>query len=376
MTLISKDEIESASGEALKKLREGDLFSAIQTQTILVEQLMGLGVKAIKTQGLEDTLENSASRLVDMLRWGGMYVPAIELQERLIAYLPAIAEALHLGAANLRVESRIYEAEGLQQLRDLVAEKPDDYWYHISLACGLMYMDQFDEAERLLRVAVAMTHVRKVDRAIAQVYLFGLVEQFGRTDEALLAWREASRLDPALRAEMLPAVCRMLINWRKFPEARKHIAMEKDALRRQFFLGLLAFVDGNYEEARSTWRSLMNTYDPVTLSAAHDEFAETCLRMANTAGVVMSLEKLVESGQSSFYRNVILGLAYAQRGMLNRTNFYLDVAMRLGDMERPRLTAPGGTRRVLGMLAGVLYSGTPLDPDVRKEIETYFVPQG
>ena len=90
---------------------------------------------------------------------------------------------------------------------------------------------------------------------------------------------------------------------------------------------------------------------------------------------ILALEKLVEAGQNSFDRSVILALAYAQRGMLNRVQFYLDIAMRLAEMERPRLTLPAGEKRALGMRAGILYTAVPLDPDVRKEIAAYFVPQ-
>jgi hypothetical protein len=146
-------------------------------------------------------------------------------------------------------------------------------------------------------------------------------------------------------------------------------------VRRQFFQALLAFTANQQGEALDTWRKVMSTFDPVTLKDGREEYAETCLRLANADGAVMALEKVVEANQNSCERSVILGLAYAQRGMLNRAHFYLDIGLRLADMERPRLTLPSSGKRTLGLRSGILYAATPLDPEIRKEIEPYFVPQ-
>lgn len=375
MDIPSQKEIEALQNEAQQNMRDGDLYSATQKQTLVVEQLLGLGPKTLSAQGLVDSLENASSRLVDMLRWAGNYPAAVALQKRLIEYLPALEDALQLGAANLCVESEDMQETGLQTLRDLAASAPENYWYRISLACGLMCLEQFEEAELVLREAADMTHVRKVDRAMAHERLFGLYERQGKTDQALLAWREAYRLDQSLRHEMLPDVCRMLIYWRKLDDARKHIAMDTNQVRRQFFLGLAAYTEEKQDEALKIWQNVMLNFNPAALKDGQDEYAETCLRLANPGGAITILEKLLEEGQGSYYRSVILGLAYAQRGLLNRVRFHLDIAVRLGDMERPRLTLPSEEKRALGMNAAILFTGTPLDPTVRKQIDAYFIPR-
>ncbi|MBE0697856.1 MAG: hypothetical protein IH586_13120 [Anaerolineaceae bacterium] len=375
MGIPSQSDIETMMGEAQQKLSSGDLYGAINQQTQLIEQLMVLGPKAIQTNGLADALEEASSSLIDSLRWAGMYGPAIGLHMRLLDFLPEQEESLNLGAANLRVESGVMEADGLQQLREMAASDAENFWYQVSLASALIYVEQFEEAEKILREAADMAHVRKIDRALALKYLFGLCELQGNPDEALRVWREAGRLDRTLRTELLPDVCRMLIYWRKIPEARKHIAMDSNQVRRQFYLGLVEFVEGKFEESARIWRGLMNGFDPLTLKDGQDEFAETCLRMGNPNTVIMALEKLVAAGETSFYRSAILGLAFAQRGLLSRARVYLDIAKRLGDMERPRQTLLAGNKRVFAMRVGVLYSGTPLDPTMRKEIDPYFVPE-
>ncbi len=375
--MLTESDIETINHQAEEHLRSGDLGSAIQVQAQLVSQLMELGPKAVQARpDLTAHLERASSTLVDSYRWARQYAPAIALQEQLVAYLPAVEDALRLGAANLRVETDQKDAveAGLEQIRQMAAGAPDNYWFEISLAGAYMYLERFPEAEKELRKATEMISVRKVDRALAYQQLFWLLSRFGRTEEALAAWREASRLDSRLRGEMLPDVCRMLIYWKKFPEARQHIAYETVQVRRQFFLGLLAAHEEKFDEAIGIWRRVMTGFDPAALKEGQDEFAETCLRMGQPAGVMVSLGK--NTGQASFYRSMLLGLAYAQQGNLERARFYFEVAMRLGDLERPRHTMGFASGRVLGLFAGLLYSAVPVRPDVRKQIAGYFVPQG
>ncbi len=376
MTEISESDIVALEQQAAGFLRAGDLKQAIGIQTLLVARLMKPGPRAFQGQpALMEHLEKASGELVDSLRWAREYERAIAIQETLVEYLPDLEAALRLGAANLRVESGTDEELGLTQIVEMADADPDNYWIQISLANACMYLERFSEAEEVLRRAVGMSHVRKLDRSIAQEYLYKLFERQGKTAEALGAWREAARLSSTLRQELLPDVCRMLIYWRKFDEARTHIAMEKVHVRKAFYQGLLAFSENKQEEAATTWRALLMAYSPANLKDGLEEYAETCLRMGNPAGVTLALESRMEAGQTSPERSILLGLAYAQNGGLERARWHFEIAMRLADLERPRLTMPAGAIRVFHIPAGILFAVTPLDPAVRKEIEAYFVPR-
>jgi len=217
--------------------------------------------------------------------------------------------------------------------------------------------------------------VRKIDRAIAYKLLHHLYQREGKIEEALAAWREAGRLDSSLRVELLPDVCRMLIVAHQFSEAQKAIALDRVQVRKLFFQGLAAYEDGKPDEATVTWRKLLNLYGPPAQNEGLDEFAETCLRMTSTTSAVMALEALVGRGQTTCWRSTILGLAYAQRGLFDRAVKQLEIALRLGDLDRPRRTLPAsGERRVLDANALALYNAIQVDPAIRQRIDAYFSP--
>lgn len=374
MPTITETEIKTMQREAQDLLRSGDLDSAIQVQSELVEQIFAAGPQTIHSQPfLAEQLERAASQLVDSLRWGRRYQEAIAIQERLLNNLPEIGDALRLGAANLRVEAGEDKA-GLEQIREMVANSPDNYWYQISLGTALLYLEYFEEAEKVLRHAADMSHVRKVDRAMAQEYLFNLYHHQGKSAEALAAWREASRLDTSLRLKLIDDVCHMLVYQRKFDEARKILAHDTVQARKAFFKGLIAFFESKPADAIATWRALLTNNPPDSLKIGQDAYAEACLYLAEPTAVIMALEPLVDQGQTSFERMYMLGLAYAQKGDIERARRNFSIALRLGDMERPRKTKASANGRIFNAYYGLLYVTIPLHPSARKAIDSIFKP--
>jgi tetratricopeptide (TPR) repeat protein len=373
--MLTDNEYKTIKREAGERLRAGDMAGSIEIQVRLVEQLMAGGPQAAQAQpGLADQLERAAGELVDALRWNRQYEPAIDLQERLVAFLPGSSQALRLGAANLRVEAGQAE-EGLAQLQALAETDADNFWYPLSLALAFLYLERLDEAEPVLRRAAGMAHVRKIDRALAQQYLFKLYDHQGKTEEALAAWREASRLDQSLRGDLLPAVCRMLIYWHAFSEASRHLGMEGNPARRQFYRGLLLHALRQPGEAVEAWREVTTATDLARLKEGQDEYAEACVRLGAPEGAITALGPLVDAGQPGYIRMVLLGLAWAQRRDLSRARWFLEAALRLGDLERPRRTMPAPQGRILDIHARLLYAESPLDPGVRRGLERYFTPE-
>lgn len=372
MQAITEAEIKTMQREAQDQLRAGNLEAAIQMQSELVEKIFNAGPQAIHSQPvLAEQLEKSASQLVDSLRWGRRYEEAIAIQERLLSNLPEIEDALRLGAANLRVEAGEGEA-GLEQIRAMAASSPDNYWYQISLGAALLYLEQFEEAEKVLRSAADMPHARKIDRAMAQEYLFNLYRHQGKTVEALAAWREAGRLNSSLRSKLLGDVCHMLIYQRRLDEAREILARDTVQVRKAFFQGLIAFFENKPAEAIATWRTLLTNNPPDSLKAGHDAYAKTCLYLTEPAAAILTLQPLVDQGQTSFERIYILSLAYAQQGDLERAMRNFAIALRLGDMERPRKTRASENRRIFDPFYGLLFVTIPLHPSMRNALAPVF----
>ncbi len=372
--MLTEKEYKAIRRKAAQRLRAGDLAGSIAVQEELVEQLMAGGPQAVQAQpALTDQLERASGELVDALRWDRQYDKAIALQDRLVEYLPATAQALRVGAANLRIENGQAE-EGLAQLEALAAADADNFWLQLSLGLAYLYVEQLEPAGEALRRAAGMAHARKVDRGLALQYLVKLYGVQGKTDEALQAWREACRMDAKLRAAMLPAVTRMLVYWHKFTEASDHIFMESDPVRSEFYRGLLFNALAQGQMAAASWKWVATENDPANLKEGHDEYAEACVRQNMPDRAIAALQPLVDAGQTGYFRGVVLGLAYAQKRDLARAAWFVETALRLGDMERPRRTMAAPQGRIHDMHARVLYVQTPIDPDVRMRLERYFSP--
>jgi len=372
--MLTEQEIKSMRRDAAKKLRAGDLTGSIEVQERLVEQIMAGGAQSVRAQpALAAQLESASSELVDSLRWLRQFDKAIALQDRLVEYLPDTAPVLQVGSANLRIESGQIE-EGLAQLEALAAAGEDNFWFQLSLGLGYLYAERLDPAGEVLRRAAGLAHARKVDRALAQQYLFKLYDIQGKPEEALAAWREACRLDSKLRAGMLPAVIRMLIYWHKFSLASDHIFMESHPVRSEFYRGLLFNALVQRKMAEASWKWVADENDPSGLQEGQDEYAEACVRLNMPDKAIQALQPLVDAGQTGYFRVVILGLAYAQRRDYTRALWFTESALRLGDMERPRRTMPAPQGRILDIHARLLYAQSPVDHDIRLRLERYFSP--
>lgn len=371
--MLTEQEYKAIKREAEKRLRAGDLAGSVAIQEGLVEQLMADGPQHVQAQaGQTDLLERASGALLETLRWDRQYAKAIALQDRLVEYLPETAEALRVGAANLRIENGQAE-EGLAQLEALAAAGADNFWLQLSLGLGYLFVERLDAAGEVIQRAAGLAHVRKVDRALAYQYLFKTLDLQGKPEEALAAWREAGRLDRKLRAD-LPAVIRMLIYWHKFSMASDHILMENDPIRSEFYRGLLFSVLHQPKMSSTSWQWVVDEHDPAGLKESHDEYAEACVRMRQPDKAIAALQPLVDAGQTGYFRGVVLGLAYAQRRDLARAAWFVETAVRLGDMERPRRTMAAPQGRILDMHARLLYAQTQIDQDIRLRLERYFSP--
>ncbi len=354
--------------------RASENTQGIQIQSQLVEDMLSLGPEAIHNQPrIEALLKDVSSQLVDTLRWEGMYQPAITLQERLEGFLPESLDLLRMGAANLRIEGGEEEA-GLNQLRILTENDPDNLWIWISLGAGYLWLARYAEAEPIFKHAAGLTNARKVDRAVAQKYLYELyAAQEGRTADALAAWREGYRLDAKMR-QMLPEVIRMLIYWREFDQANQMCAKESDRVRKLFYQGLVLADFGNMKEASGFWRTILLDIPSVGLHAGQDEYAEACIRLVNPSMAIPVLEPLVQADQLNYFRLVILGLAWAQKQSTERAAWYLRHALRVGDLARPRKTRPAPQGRILDIYARLLYYDIIVNPEVRAALDVFFIP--
>jgi len=132
-------------------------------------------------------------------------------------------------------------------------------------------------------------------------------------------------------------------------------------------------MNNNPTDAAVNWHQALNSINPASLKTGQDAYAEICIRMANPTAAIKVLEPLVEEGKVNFERMTLIGLANAQKGNLERARTNLGVALRLGDLERPRKTKSSLHGRIFNRFGGLLYASIPIHPSIRKEIDSFFL---
>ena len=350
----------------------GLFAGSIDEHAQLVADFMALGTPAFQGDAaLQERLSVTASRLTEMLRWDHRYEEAIALQTALLPYLPDDAASLRIAACTFRIEAGDKEA-GFRELHDVADHDPEGVWGWITLGTSYLWIGQYASAEEYLQRAANLDTADPCDHATAYEYLFRLYGLQRRVDEAVSAWEEAARLDPAFEATV-PELLRMLIYWYYYELAERYVPREQCELRRVFYRDLIN-VKRSPVSPRGVWEWVMS-YDPRVLEEAHDEFAEACLRFVKPRRALEAIEPLLDRGDFSRRRLVLAGLAWAQQRMLDRAMWALDLAVRVGDTERPRGTRRSvGGRRILDTESRILYGDIIIDPDVREEVDRYFMP--
>ncbi len=338
----------------------------------LVSSLTSLGSAAIQdNETLQQELAHYAQLLTDALRWEGQHAEAIQVQEELMSYLPEDAAQLSVMAATLKIEAG-RALEGFATLRAIAEQDPENVWGWITLGSNQLWIGEFAEAEANLLRAAQLESADASDRAVARQYLFKLYGLQRRVDEAVASWDQACRLDPSLAAT-LPDLLRMLIYWYHYDTAERYLLREHDPVRHRFYEDLIN-MKRSPVYPRSTWQ-WVHEVDLSTVELAQEEFAEACLRFVQPQLALAVLEPALAQGEHSRRRLAFMGLAWAQQRMIERAKWALNLAIRAGELERPRGTRRSvGGKRVLDSETRILYGEIVVDPDIRKEIDAYFMP--
>ncbi len=353
--------------------RAGERDAALKHYDQLVRTLIDK-TRENASQDLNVLLSDTANEFIDLLRWERHYKKAIQIQEQLVERFPEHGDAYRIGLANLQIEAGL-EDPGLQTLHTIAERDPENIWGWLALGSGYLWRERFNEAETYLQRAATLDDAPAQDRALAYQHLFNLYDAQGRTSEAIYAWELGSQLDTGLQA-MRSEVYRMLIYWRHYDQALKHLGKERFKPRQFFYQGLVAFKKKLMPDAIKLWNQVL-TYGYKRLPEGHEEFAEVCARFLRHSLALEMIESRIEKGLANRRLFLLGGIAWAQARKLDRAIWALDTALRLADMERPRRTraAHTGDTRVFDARARILYGEVTIDADVRDKLDRYFIPK-
>lgn len=338
---------------------------AITTYTRIIERLSELSPETLQGRpDLEELLHQAAEELLEVLRWERHYDQAIEVEEKLIALFPQEELVRRTEIANLLIERGQVE-EGLSQLQEIAQADADNIWGWITLGAQYLWLRRYEEGEAYLQRAVELEGAADEDVAFAYRYLFQLYKEQDRHEEAVAAWERARHLDPGTQST-LPEVYRMFIQAGDYKQAHSYLRREQNRLRYLFHLGLMDHRQGDEYAAQRQWRRLADM-DPHNYEQGQDAWAEACLRTGRVQQALNELARLVNQGEITSHRMMLLGLAWAMAGEVQKARAALNGAVMILDHSRPR-------RSKLSRKEWRLFEELVKDEEVRKALEDYFVP--
>jgi tetratricopeptide (TPR) repeat protein len=217
--------------------------------------------------------------LASLLFQQGRYAEALAAHEVLLESHPEESDQWRRDLARLRIAKGEVEA-GLADLRDLAEAQPDDAQLWLFLGIELQIEGRLAESLAALDRALAVAQEHD-DQEMATIYYrrFDLLKELGRLDDALAAWEEALRHDPAV-AESMHEAYEALTEAGRYSEARSYLEREENPLLAGYQRGILASRTGQVGEARQAWQAVAEL-DPDDHEYGYDAWVESVLRLGD-----------------------------------------------------------------------------------------------
>lgn len=266
----------------------------------IYERLNKLGQSAFKYRPeLEKFLTFSIEGIARAHHRRGELEAAANLYQQLLEITPLEIHSRWLNAlARLTVESGQLEA-GLDQLRSLVVQYPDQTWLWLSLGEVLFLANQFTEAEQQFRRVLAR---KKEDQTIlrhANTFMFFIYRRWKRWEEAEKYWLAATEI---AEATAYPVLGRMYLEAGNFKKAEYWISKDSDTFTQDFYRGLLAHATGDTDSAANYWAKVV-ACDPFDHLGDSDLWAESALRLNRPPEeIIRVIEQLLAQQHSGIFR--------------------------------------------------------------------------
>lgn len=358
-----RDSYEGILSRARQAGQMGDVEGAIALYRRLIERLVGLGKRVLARRPELHTLQVQARmELQDLFAREGRYTEAIEVEQPLLELAPEHASLWREDLALLRLARGEVEA-GLAELRALAEEEPGDPWRWTTLGVQTRIEGRFAESQAALDRALEAGSEEDAQTQ-AQVYYqrFELFKAMGRPDEALVAWEQAVALD-ATMGNTVRQVYTMLTDAGRYSEAQRYTARDDNPLQAGFQRGLIAYLTGNWAEARRAWQTVAGL-DPNGFEVGHDCWVEAVLRLGDPTPALERLPKLLRE-HGTLRLLILAGIAWAMRGDPELAATLFQQAIRLIQHSRPpRKKLDGADWRLLISLV--------FDEAVKSRLKPYF----
>jgi tetratricopeptide (TPR) repeat protein len=354
---------EDLLARAQHALSHGDLQNALALYRRLSDRLAGLSPALLaRRPDLAEMHRQARLELVGLLRLEGHYAEAIEAEAVLLDSHPDQADLWRTDMASLRVAKGEVQA-GLDELRALAEDHPDDAWRWIILAREAAVEGRLVEAQEALDRARPVADEQD-PQLLAELYYqtFRLYKQMGRLDDALAAWEESLRHDARV-GQSVREVYELLTDAGRFSEARHYVDRDENELQAGYQRGILAQRRGDAAGARQAWQAVAGL-DPSTFEYGHDAWVESVLRLGDP---LPALEWLQEAlGRVGTLRLLILsGIAWAMHRDGEMAGLLFQQAIKMQRRMRP-------PRQKLDSVEWRLLDSLVTDDEIKAPLKPYF----
>lgn len=317
---------ENLLAQARQARASGQAEQAVELYSRIVDRLSEvLPQISPPNEQLQGYLVTAADELQLVLDWQGDHVRASALCRRL-AELDLDGRSLWLRRA---ATERIYAGEveeGLAELRRLVEEEPDEFWYPLELAARLLDLERLDEAEAYLAEAERRAQEDE-ERGLVCWTRSRLLQARGQYLEAAHAWEAACKHDPFFR-QGAETIYRMFLEAGDYDNAMLYLNLEENPLLAGYYHGLLAHLQGDNARAEKAWRRVIR-YQLDDLEAGWEAWAMAQLRLGEKQAALKLLTELLRRGQNTEQCYLTTALAWAVSGNPDAAKANLDVALRI-----------------------------------------------
>ncbi|NOZ28257.1 MAG: hypothetical protein GXP39_09425 [Chloroflexi bacterium] len=324
-----KMRIQGSYEDLLEKARQarsmGQADLAVWLYSRIIERInMVLSGTETRDEQLLDYLITAADELHMVLDWMGDHTYAWAICQQVAELDPDEPEVWRRRAATERIYAGEIE-EGLEELRQMAKEAPEDFWPQVELSARLLELGRLDEAESALDEASRRAR-NEEERGLAHWIRFRLLRERGEYLEAAQAWKEAREHDPYYRYTV-ESVYRMFITAGDYSNALAYLEQEENPLLKGYYHGLVSHRQGREARARRSWQRVAQE-SPHEYQVGREAWALAQIRLGNARTALNFLNDLTQQGYATDWVYAVAALAWAISDSLGGAQANLDLALR------------------------------------------------
>jgi predicted Zn-dependent protease len=203
-----------------------------------------------KGAGLDRIMVSAGGQLVSLYRWKGNFDSSIEMLDRMTTLAPVLKDSWALERAMTLIDSGGVE-KGLDILRGLTMQHPEDRMLRLTAAQELMQHGQPAEAERALK-RVAQDKSHKDEALKANIMLLNLQMANGGPSDVTAAWNRAVSFASTVKSAA-PAVYDWFLLRGALDALEGLLKDDGNSFRVNLYLGRIAAARGDQPEAEKRW---------------------------------------------------------------------------------------------------------------------------